>query len=51
MPNLELIPPRVVRGLGVRPVPSELGGGGLSRFSVLLGGWVFCVWGGEAVAV
>ena len=28
MPNLELIPPRVVRGLGVRPVPSELGRGG-----------------------
>ena len=46
MPNLELIPPRVVRGLGVRPVPSELGWGRLSRFSVLLGGWVFCVWGG-----
>ena len=27
VPNLELIPPRVVRGLGVRPVPSELGQG------------------------
>ena len=25
----------------VRPVPSELGRGGLSRFSVLLGGWKF----------
>ena len=25
----------------VRPVPSELGRGGLSRFSVLLGGWMF----------
>ena len=30
----------------VRPVPSELGWGRLSLFSVLLGGWVFCVWGG-----
>ena len=30
----------------VRPVPSELGRGRLSRFSVLRGGWVFCVWGG-----
>ena len=44
MPNLELIPPRVVRGLGVRPVPSELGGGGLSRFSVLRGGWVLAAY-------
>ena len=35
------IPPglRQIRGgLGVRPVPSELGRGGLSRFSVLLDG-------------
>ena len=31
----------------VRPVPSELWRGRLSRFGVLLGGWVFCVWGGE----
>ena len=31
----------------MRPVPSELGGGGLSRFGVLLGGWTFCVCGGE----
>ena len=31
----------------VRPVPSELWRGGLSRFSLLSGGWVFCVWGGE----
>ena len=30
----------------VRPVPSELWRGRLSLFSVLLGGWVFCVWGG-----
>ena len=29
----------------VRPVPSELGWGGLSRFSLLPGGLVFCVWG------
>ena len=28
-----------------RPVPSELGWGGLSRFSLLPGGLVFCVWG------
>ena len=42
----------------VRPVPSELGRGRLSRFSVLRGGWVFCVVAGcfacgvgEAVAV
>ena len=34
------------RGFRVRPVPSELGRGGLSRFGLLLGGWVFCVWGG-----
>ena len=27
----------------VRSVPSELGRGGLSRFSVLFGGWMFCV--------
>ena len=44
MPNLELIPPRVVRGLGVHPVPSELGRGGLSPFSVLLGGWVLAAY-------
>ena len=31
----------------VRPVPSELGRGRLSRFDLLPGGWVFCVWGGE----
>ena len=31
----------------VRPVPSELVRGRLSRFGLLLGGWVFCVWGGE----
>ena len=41
MPNLELIPPRVVRGLGVRPVPSELWRGRLSWFGLLLGGLVF----------
>ena len=29
----------------VRPVPSELGRGRLSRFSLLPGGLVFCVWG------
>ena len=29
------------------PCLANWGGGGLSRFSVLLGGWVFCVWGGE----
>lgn len=34
-------------GFRVRPVPSELGRGRLSRFSLLSGGWVFCVWGGE----
>ena len=31
----------VFRGFRVRPVPSELWRGGLSRFSVLLGGLVF----------
>ena len=31
----------------VRPVPSELGRGGLSRFSVLLGGWCFACGAGE----
>ena len=30
----------------VRPVPSELWRGRLSPFSLLPGGWVFCVWGG-----
>ena len=39
-------------GFRVRPVPSELGRGGLSRFSVLRVGWVFCLSatlrGGEA---
>ncbi len=34
----------------VRPVPSELGWGRLSLFSVLLGGWVFCVWGGGGLS-
>ena len=34
------------RWFRVRPVPSELGRGGLSRFSVLSGYWMFCVWGG-----
>ena len=29
------------------PCLANCGGGGLSRFSVLLGGWVFCVRGGE----
>ena len=29
------------------PCLANWGGGGLSRFSVLLGGWVFCVRGGE----
>ena len=29
----------------VRPVPSELGWGRLSLFSVLLGGLAFCMWG------
>ena len=41
------------RGFCVRPVPSELGRGGLSRFDVLRGGWCFA-WGrgrGRAVAV
>ena len=36
----------VARGFRVRPVPSELGRGRLSRFSVLPGGWMFCVSGG-----
>ena len=35
------------RWFRVRPVPSELGRGRLSRFSVLPGGLAFCVWGGE----
>ena len=35
----------------VRPVPSELGWGRLSRFSLLLGGLAFCVWGGEGCRV
>ena len=41
------------RFVGVRvgfvcaPCLANWGGGGLSRFSVLPGGWVFCVWGGE----
>ena len=34
------------RWFRVRPVPSELGRGRLSRFSVLPGGLAFCVWGG-----
>ena len=38
------------RGFRVRPVPSELGRGGLSRFGLLLGGWVFCVWGGGGLS-
>ena len=29
----------------------RVGRGGLSRFSVLPGGWVFCVWGGEGCRV
>ena len=29
----------------VRPVPSELWRGRLTPFSLLPGGWVFCVWG------
>ena len=35
------------RWFRVRPVPSELGRGGLSRFSVLLGGWCFACGVGE----
>ena len=35
----------------VRPVPSELGRGGLSRFSVLLGGWCFACGVGEGCRV
>ena len=31
----------------MRPVPSELGRGRLSRFGVSPGGWVFYLWGGE----
>ena len=38
------------RGFRVRPVPSELGRGGLSRFSVLSGYWMFCVWGGGGLS-
>ena len=38
---------KCLRGFRVRPVPSELWRGRLSRFSVLLGGWVFYVWEGE----
>ncbi len=34
----------------VRPVPSELWRGGLSRFSALLDGWMFCVWGGGGLS-
>jgi len=34
----------------VRPVPSELWRGRLSRFSVLHGGWCFACGAGEAVA-
>ena len=29
------------------PCLANCGGGRLSRFSLLSGGWVFCVWGGE----
>ena len=36
----------VLRGFRVRPVPGELWRGRLSRFSLLLGGLAFCVWGG-----
>ena len=45
MPNLELIPPVRwgARWFRVRPVPSELEWGRLSRFNVLRGGWVFCL--------
>ena len=35
------------RWFRVRPVPSELGRGGLSRFSVLCGGWCFACRAGE----
>ena len=35
----------------VRPVPSELGRGGLSRFGVLIGGLAFCVWGGGRLSL
>ena len=34
------------RGFRVRPVSSELWRGKLSRFCLLPGGWVFCLWGG-----
>ena len=33
------------RGFRVRPVSSELWRGKLSRFCLLPGGWVFCLWG------
>ena len=37
-------PAGVVRGLGVRPVPGELGRGGLSPFSLLPGGLVLAAY-------